>query len=236
MSGIIISRGAALGRPAPAPGDAMSDIFREIDEELRRDNIAKLWERYGQYLVGLAVAIVLVTAGVIGWREYQARVQRAESVRYAAAIELAQKNELARAADDFAALARESGGGQATLARLQEAALRARNGDEEAAIAAYKAVAADTSNDAVYRDLATLLAALHGLKSGEPKAIIAEVAALTSVGNPWRPSALEITALAHLRAGERGEARDIYKGLADDLSVPQGLRARAAEMSAALAK
>jgi hypothetical protein len=212
----------------------MSDIFREIDEELRRDNFAKLWERYGQYVVGLAVIIVLATAGTVGWREYQARVQRAESIRYAAAVELAQKNDLARAADDFAALARTSGGGQATLARLQEAALRARTGDEAAAIAAYKAIAADSSVDTVYRDLATLLAALHEMHSGDPKAIIGEIAGLTGPGNPWRPSALEITALAHLRAGERNEARDIYKGLADDLTAPQGLRARAAEMSAAL--
>ena len=212
----------------------MSDIFREIDEELRRDNFAKLWERYGQYVVGLAVIIVLATAGTVGWREYQARVQRAESIRYAAAVELAQKNELARAADDFAALARTSGGGQATLARLQEAALRARAGDEAAAIAAYKAIAGDSSVDTVYRDLATLLAALHEMHSGDPKAIIGEITRLTGPGNPWRPSALEITALAHLRAGERNEARDIYKSLADDLTAPQGLRARAAEMSAAL--
>jgi hypothetical protein len=212
----------------------MSDIFREIDEELRRENFAKLWERYGQYVVGLAVAIVLITAGTVGWREYQARVQRAESIRYAAAVELAQKNELARAADDFAALARSAGGGQATLSRLQEAALRSRAGDEAAAIAAYKAVAQDGSVDTIYRDLATLLAALHEMQSGDPKAIIAEVAGLTSPGNAWRPSALEITALAHLHAGERNEARDIYKGLADDLTAPQGLRARAAEMTAAL--
>jgi hypothetical protein len=212
----------------------MSDIFREIDEELRRDNIAKLWERYGQYVVGFAVVIVLITAGTVAWREYQQRIQRAESVRYAAAMELAQKNELARAADDFAALARSAGDGQATLARLQEAALRGRAGDEAAAVAAYKAIAQDGSLDTVYRDLAALLAALHEMHSGDPKAIIAEIAALTKPDNPWRPSALEITALAHLRAGERNEARDIYKGLADDLTAPQGLRARAAEMSAAL--
>jgi hypothetical protein len=212
----------------------MSDIFREIDEELRRENFAKLWERYGQYLIGLAVVVILVTAAAVGWREYQSRVQRAESVRYAAAVELAQKNELARAADDFALLAREAGGGQATLARLQEAALRARTGDEQAAISAYKALAQDNSVDPVYRDLATLLAALHELKSGDPKAVIAEVSPLTDPSNPWHPTALEITALAHLHAGERDKARDIYKALADDLTAPPGLRARAAEMSAAL--
>jgi len=212
----------------------MSDIFREIDEELRRDNVAKLWERYGKYIVGLAAVIVLATGAAVGWREYQMRVQRAESVRYAAAVELAQKNELARAADDFALLAREAGGGQAILARLQEAALRARTGDEQAAISAYKALAQDSSVDSLYRDLATLLAALHELKSGDPKTIIAEVSALTSSGNPWHHTALEITALAHLHAGERTEARDLYKTLADDLTAPPGLRARAAEMSGAL--
>lgn len=212
----------------------MSDIFREIDEELRRDNIAKLWTRYGHYVVGLAVLIVLATGGLVGWREYQARVQRAESVRYAAAVALAQKNELTQAADAFAVLAREAGGGQATLARFQEAALRGRAGDDQAAIAAYKALAQDGSVDTVYRGLATLSAALHELKSADPKVVIAEVAPLTNSGNPWRPSALEITALAHLRAGEPSEARDAYKRLADDLTAPQGLRARAAEMSAAL--
>jgi hypothetical protein len=213
----------------------MSEIFREIDEELRRDNLGKLWARYGVYIIGLAVLLVVATAGVVGWREYQARVQRAESVRYAAALELAQKNQLGQAADAFALLAREGGSGQATLARLQEATLRAKAGDEKAAIGAYKSLAQDGAVDPIYRDLATLLAALHELSSAEPKDVIAEVAPLTAQDNPWRPSALEITALAALRAGDKAKARDIYKGLADDLTAPQGLRARAAEMAAALA-
>jgi hypothetical protein len=213
----------------------MSDIFREIDEELRRDNLGKLWARYGAYVIGLAVVIVVATAAVVGWREYQAGVQRAESVRYAAALDLVSKNQLSQAADSFSLLAREAGGGQAVLARFQEAALRAKAGDEAAAIGAYKALAQDGSVDVVYRDLATLLAALHELGSADPKSVIAEVAPLSTEGNPWRPSALEITALANLRAGDRAKARDIYKGLADDLTAPQGLRARAAEMIAALA-
>jgi hypothetical protein len=213
----------------------MSDIFREIDEELRRDNLTKLWARYGHFVIGFAVLIVLITAAIVGWREYQTRQRHAESLRYAAALELAQKNEVAKAADAFAVLAREAGGGGAVLARLQEAALRAKAGDEPAAIASYKALARDGSVDATYRDLATLLGALHELGSAEPKAVIAEVEPLTKDGNPWRPTAREITALAHLRADERNEARDIYKTLADDLAAPQALRQRAAEMAAALA-
>jgi hypothetical protein len=212
----------------------MSDIFREIDEELRRDNLGKLWERYGKYIVGLAVLIVAATAAVGGWRWYQERQQRAESVRFAAAAELAQKNETAQAIEAFTALAREAGGGQALVARLEAAALYAKHGDTAQAIAAYKAIADDTSVDAIYRDLATLLAALHELGEGDPKAVIAEVAALTTDNNPWRATAREITALAQLKAGDRDKALELYKGLADDLTTPQSLRARAAEMATAL--
>jgi hypothetical protein len=214
--------------------DAMSDIFREIDEELRRDNLGKLWTRYGAYVIGLAVLVVVATAGVVGWREYQARAQRAESVHYAAALELARKNQIAQAADAFMQLAQGAGGGQAVLARLEAAALRAKAGDEPAAIAAYKTLAIDGSVDAVYRDLAALLAALHELPTADPKAVIAELAPLTADDNPWRWSAREITALAHLKAGDRAAAHDIYQKLADDLAAPQALRARAAEMTAAL--
>jgi hypothetical protein len=213
----------------------MSEIFREIDEELRRDNYAKLWARYGHYLVGLVVLIIVATAAVVGWRGYQARQQRAESVGYAAALDLAKKGQRAPAADAFALLAREGGAGVAALARLQEAALRAQSGDEQAAAAAYKALAADVSVDVSYRDLAALLLGFQDLKGADPKVAIADVAPLTAPTNPWRFSALEITALADLRAGDRAAARTLYKQLADDLAAPSGLRARAAEMSAALA-
>ena len=97
------------------------------------------------------------------------------------------------------------------------------------------ALAKDGSVDPVYRDVATLLAAQYGLAAGDPKAIIAKLAPLTSADNPWHPSALELTALADLKSGDKAAARATYQRIADDLAAPQGLRARAAEMLTALA-
>ena len=51
----------------------MSDIFREIDEELRRENLLKLWSRYGKYVIAVAVLAVLIAGSVVAWREHQAR-------------------------------------------------------------------------------------------------------------------------------------------------------------------
>lgn len=214
----------------------MSDIFQEIEEELRRENFAKLWTRYGKYVIALAIVVVIAVAGYSGWRQYQAHQRQIEGVRYAEALDLARQGKDKDAAGAFAALARQAGGGHAVLARLEEGAIKARSGDVEGAIAVYNALAADGSADPIYRDLGTLLGSLYGLKTGDPKAIIERLAPLTAPSNPWHASALELTALAKLKAGDKAAARATYQRLADDLAAPQGLRARAAEMVAALAE
>jgi hypothetical protein len=171
---------------------------------------------------------------VVGWRQYQERQRQAESVKFAAAAELAQNGQDDKAAAAFAAVAREADGGHGLLARFEEAALKARLGDAGGAAAIYEAIAADSAVDPIYRDLATILAALHTLPTADAKAIADRLAPLTQPGNPWRASALEVTGLARLKAGDKEAALQAYKTIADDLAAPQGMRARAAEMVAAL--
>jgi hypothetical protein len=117
---------------------------------------------------------------------------------------------------------------------LAGAALLAKAGDRQGAIVAYDRLAASSSVSREYRDLAILLAVMHQFPEGDPQAAIERLAPLTENGNPWRATALEVTAAAKLKAGDRGAALDIYQKLADDLAAPRALRARAAEMAAAL--
>jgi hypothetical protein len=210
----------------------VSDIFQEIDEELRRENFAKLWQRYGVYLIGVAVLIVVAVAAVVGWRTYEQRLHEAEGERYALALDLARQGKDKEATDVFAEVGRQARGGHAMLARFEEAALKFRGGDTKGAMALYDALSADSSLDPAYRDLARLMAAQDELKDGDPRAVITRVAPLTSTTNPWHPTALELTALAQLKAGNLAEARATYQRIADDLQAPQGLRARAAEILA----
>ena len=212
----------------------MSDIFREIDEELRRENLLKLWSRYGKYVI-LAVVLALAIAGAIAaWRSHAASERRAQSGRYSAALALVREGKNADASRLFAALAQE-GGGYGLLASFEEAELFAKSGDRKTAIAAYDRLAASAGVDHEFRDLAVLLSVMHGLPDDDPKVAIERLQRLTENGNPWRASARELTAAAKLKAGDRNGALEIYKTLADDLSSPQRLRARAAEMAAALA-
>ena len=213
----------------------VSDIFKEIDEELRRENFAKLWKRYGVYVIGFVVVVVVATGIFVGWRQYDARLRAEEGERYQVALDLLRQDKFKEANAAFAALA-ESSGRRAVLARFESAAIMARNGDLSGATARYEAIAGDASIDPAFRDLATIRAAQSGLAHGNAADIISRLKPLTAAEGPWRPSAIELTALAQLKEGDKKSARANYQRLADDRTVPQGMRTRAAEMVAALAQ
>jgi hypothetical protein len=212
----------------------VSDIFREIDEELRRDNLLKLWKQYGRYVI-VAVVLVLIAAGaVVAWRDHQASERRAQSARYSSALALAREGKDAEAAKAFSALGNE-GGGYGVLASFEEAELLAKSGDRKGAVAVYDRIAASGSFDSEFRDMAALLSVMHALPDSESQALLKRLEPLTAAGNPFRATALELTAAVRLKSGDKPGALQLYRNLADDLTAPQGVRARAAEMAAALA-
>jgi hypothetical protein len=211
----------------------VSDIFREIDEELRRDNFLKLWQRYGRYVIGVVVVVLLAVGGFVAWRNHQVSVRQAQSVRYEAALALLRQGKDAEAAKVFASVGDEAGAyGQ--LAAFEAADLAAKSGDVKGAIAGYDKLAASSDVDPDLRDVATLLSVMNGFADADPHQVIDRLKPFTDTGNPWRSTALELTAAATLKSGDQAGALVIYKKLADDLAAPEGVRARAAEMAAVL--
>jgi hypothetical protein len=211
----------------------VSDIFREIDEELRRDNLLKLWSRYGKYVIAAVVLAILVAGAIVAWRDLQQSERQAQGQRFSSAVALARQGKDADASKLFETLAQE-GGGYSVAGAFEHAELLAKSGDRKGAVAAYDRLASSSGLDPEFRDLALLLSVMQGLPDGDPKTAVERLQPLTAAGNPWRASALDLTAAAKLKAGDRSGALEIYKQLADDVAVPQGLRARAAEMTAAL--
>jgi hypothetical protein len=210
----------------------VSDIFREIDEELRRDNLLKVWKRYGTYIIGVAALIVAATGGYVAWQKYEEGRRFDQSRAYQGALSLAQSDPKAAAE----AMEKLGGGGApyGMLARFQEGALKARQGDTAGALATYDALSKDSGISQVFRDAATILYATQALDTADPKALIERLTPLSAPTSAWRHSALELTGLAAQRAGDTARARDIFTALKDDTEAPAGVRGRAAEILAAL--
>lgn len=213
----------------------MADIFREVDEEVRKDRARTLWQRYGIYVYIVIGALVVGTAGNQYWQYYREQQRLEESALYQEAVEALQRQQTTEAINGFARLGNEGGTGYQVLGRLREAAARAENGDLSGAVRAYDQLASDGDVDAVYRDLARLLAAMHLVNDGDADAVSERVGPLRGDGQPWRFSAREIEAVLALRENRRQEAREILQGLVDDAETPSGVRGRANELLAALA-
>jgi hypothetical protein len=208
-----------------------SQFIREIDEDLRRDRLLKLWERYGIYAIGVAFLVVAATAGWRGWEWYQTREGIKAGSRFEAALGLADAGKHEEAEQEFAAIAKDANWGYRLLARMRLAAETGAR-DAAAGAAAYDEIAADGSIDAAIRDVARLRAAFLLLDTAQVAEIAARVEPLIVPASPFRFSARETLALARYKAGEREAARVLFAGLAVDPETPPALRNRAEVMQA----
>lgn len=208
----------------------VDDIIREIEDDLRSDRLKRLWQRYHVLVYILAGLIVVAVAGYQYWRHIDAQRRAAESARYVAAMQQAERGDLKGAVEAFEALGHDAGGGYGTLARLYDADLRARQGDIEGALLRYDAIAGDSGADRQFRDLAVLLGAGLRVDRDDAASVTQRLQPLLADDNPWRFSARELVAAAALRAGNTADAHTALTRLSDDLQAPPGIRARAAEL------
>ncbi len=213
----------------------MADIFREVNDELKRDRASELARKYGPYFIGVAVAIVLGTLGYNLWRDWDLERRSERSDQFNAALELATDGQNDAAVAALAELG-EPDGGYGTLAVFERARLLAEDGRLDEALAAWEALAASDAAGPALQGVARLFFVMHQIDDGDPVELRAMLAPLFVAGNGFRPLALELNAVLSLRQGDRDEARRIYTEIADDLTAPPGLRARAAQVLASLAE
>ena len=217
----------------------MSDLFREIEEDLQHDRYKKLWAKYGNLVIAAAVAFVVGTAGWQGWKAYRLRQEEALGQRYATALALAHAGNSADAEAGFAKLASDANAGYAALARLQEAALLAKAGKNAEAIAVYDKLAADGSVERPYRDLATLLAAMHESDTGDAAQLIKRLEPLTASASPWRYAALELQYRGRLDVGKTSAPppdakRELYDAMCQIAATGAGPREQIASMGCSI--
>ncbi len=212
----------------------MADIFKEVDEDLRRDNLEKLWKKYGFQIIGMAAAVVLGVAGVQGWQAYDLDQRGKLSDRYGVALELTQIGETAAGLDAMIDLSEASGNGYAGLAAFEEARLRVESGDTAGAIAVWDRIADGSGLGPGFKEAATLFSVLHQIDSGDSAALRARLQPLATDSQPFRSTARELLAVIALGEGDAAAARALYTQISDDREAPAGLRQRATQMLAAL--
>jgi hypothetical protein len=202
-------------------------FLREVEEELRRERLEKIWREYGTYILIVAALIVF---GVLGYKYVEtSRINAAQSTgqRYEEALELAADGKEGSATKEFETLAKEGTGGYPSLARLQLAGALLKDGKRSEALATFEALAKDSDADEMLRSYAALQVAALRLGQDDFTEMKNRLNPLMGDDSPWRYSARELLGLAAFKAGKTDEARDLLTPLLVDPKSPQSINSRA---------
>lgn len=204
----------------------MSDMLLEVDEALRAQQIKALWDKYGQWVIGFAVVLVLATIVGVVWHNHMNKIFTRDTT---ALLEALQSNaEDKKILAKLATLEKEASAPLKGIVSLYEAQVEERIGSLKAAKQSYESVASTRGNTKQIRELGTLHAVRVGMVlKDKPEDLLKQIEPLTEKGTTFYASASELKGLLLLRTGKTAEANAIFEELSVDTGVPTTMRARA---------
>lgn len=191
----------------------MVDIFDELREEAKEERWLELWKKYQNHVYAVILGCILLTAGKVFLDRYQGSKNLEASEQYIRALQSIDGKRLKSAINLLEDIPSKNSGAYKDLSRLLVATALQDEGDEEGAKDVYRNIINDTAGDEMYRHLALLRLAYLGLDSEDPKVLLKHMEELRKASSPWRFSALELTALLHLKLEERDQARKVLDEL-----------------------
>jgi hypothetical protein len=222
-----VTKSTGTTPPLTRPRAQANEAFdQEVDEELKKEQLAVLWEKYSGYILAGAVAIVL---GVGGYKFMESRrlaAQEAAGAQYSSAVKLLVEGKTEPATASLTAIGK-SGSGFGALAQLRLAAADAAGGKKAEAAVKYDEIARISGLDPLLADFARLQSAMLQLDTAAWGDIERRVAGLVTETNPWRHEAWEVLGFAALKANNRTEARAQFEKLITGTGVPPGMAERA---------
>lgn len=206
-------------------------FLREVDEELRRDQLAGFWTRWGRWVIGAIVLGLAIFAGFLFWQNRREVNAGIEGEKLQAAFDTLSAGKTADAQAQLAPIAQGGRDGYRALATFAQADILLQTSDNKGAAALFAKVADDTGQPDPFRNLALVRQTAAEYDMLKPQVVIDRLRPLAVPGNAWFGSAGEMMAIAELRTGRRDLAGTMFGQIARDDGVPQSIRQRAVQMA-----
>lgn len=206
-------------------------FLREVDDELRRDQLMTFWERYGRWTIAAIVLALAAFGGVLYWQHRQREAAGVQGEQLQAAYDALGSGQTDAAAKALAPIAASDRDGYKALALMTEADILLSKKQDKAAAAKFAGIAADTSIAQPFRDLALIRQTVAEYDNLKPQVVIERLRPLAVPGNAYFGSAGELVAIAYLDSGRKDLAGQLFGQLAQNDAVPDSIRQRAVQMA-----
>jgi hypothetical protein len=238
-----VGKEAARDHPDPIPIEARlaltpdtsnETFFREVDEDLRRDQMNAFVKKYAVW-IGLGVFLFLAAVGGwMYWKEQQREAVRHQAEELSKIFADIAGGQTAKVPQQLAPLEKADNDLVRASATLTQAAVALESNDRKTALSKYRELANDDGLPEPYRNLGLLRATALEFDSIKAEEVISRLEPLARAGEPWFGSAGEMTAMAYLKLGKKDQAGKMFAAIAADQGVPDTLRSRAAQIAGTL--
>lgn len=216
------------------PSDPAESFVREVDENLRRDQLRDMAKSYGKWIVAAAILLLAAVGGYLYWQDRQQQQAAEQGEALSSALDKAGAGNVEAAKKELTPLGESSNDVIRASAELARAAMSLRQNDRKTAIDIYTKLAADDGLPQPYRDVATLRGTMTEYDSLKPDEVIARLSPLAVQGKPFFGTSGEMVALAMLAKGDKNGAGQLFARIAADNTVPQSIRSRAVQFAGSL--
>ena len=216
------------------PPDSNETFLREVDENLRRDQMRDLGKKYGGWIIGAALLFLAAVGGWLYWQQHQVTKAQEDSEALAAVYADLAANRVGTAPQRLESIGQDATPGIEATTDFTRASLALQRNDRRTAIQIYRDLQANDRLPEPYREIALVRQTALEFDSLKPEEVVTRLAPLAKSGNPWFGSAGEMTAMAYLKQGKRAEAGKLFAAVAADQQVPPSIRARAVQIAGTL--
>lgn len=216
------------------PPDISETFVREVDENLRRDQLRDFFKAYGNLLAVFVVLLLAASGGFIWWKQHQVQQHGEQVEKLAEIYKDAGSGNTAQLPQQLDELSKSNSKAVRTQARFVRAALALQQSDQKTATAIFKELANDASLPPPYRNAALVRQTALEFDQLQPQEVVARLQPLAKPGEPWFGSAGELTALAMIKQGRKQEAGQLFAAIGRDNGVPETIRTRAVQIAGSL--
>lgn len=216
------------------PPDISDTFVREVDENLRRDQLRDFFKAYGHWLIVAVVLFLAASGGFIWWKQHEVQQHQEQVEKLAEIYKDAGSGNLSQLPQQLDELSKSNSKAVRAQAQFVRAALALQQSDQKTAIATFKEIASDGDLPQPYRNAALIRQTALEFDQLQPQEVIARLQPLAKPGEPWFGSAGELTALAMTKQGRRQEAAQLFAAIGRDNSVPETIRTRAVQIAGSL--